>query len=154
MLTKLSRHLARVIATQSIYEWDFRKDEDNFKETPEEIAKRNIKAIAPGTDPTFVNLLVETAMKNLPQIDEKIAQAAPEWPIEQIAMIDKNILRIALGELLFSDEVPPKVAINEAIELGKTFGGENSSKFINGVLGTIYRGSEKYNPEDDENRDK
>jgi N utilization substance protein B len=87
--------------------------------------------------------------QNQAAIDGIIAPAAPEWPVEQIAKIDKIILRIGVYELMIKRDVPPKVAINEAVELAKTFGGENSSKFINGVLGTIYRNSEFYEPEEE-----
>ena len=90
---------------------------------------------------------------NHDMIDAIIVPAAPEWPIEQIALIDLIILRLGIFELLFAKEVPPKVAINEAVELAKAFGGPNSSKFVNGVLGTVYRASDVYNPEDDKKRD-
>lgn len=147
----MNRHLARTIAMQSLYEWDFRE-----KGEPIEIARRNIGVYEDKTDDDFVFNLIRGVLANLSLIDKKIAQAAPEWPLEQVAAIDKNILRIAIYELFYSDEVPPKVAINEAVELGKTFGGENSSKFINGVLGTLYRTSEKYQKEkgkEDEEKD-
>lgn len=131
----MNRHFARILALQTLYEWDFRK-----KSTPQAILERNIKNLGAKVESTqFIQEITEGILKYIKEIDKKIAQAAPEWPLEQIALIDKNILRIALYELLFRDDIPPKVAINEAIELGKSFGGENSSKFINGVLGTIYR---------------
>jgi N utilization substance protein B len=85
----------------------------------------------------------------MPFLDENIIPAAPEWPLGQIARVDRNILRIAILELLILKENPPKVIINEAVEIAKTFGGNNSSKFINGVLGTIYRASEIYDPKED-----
>lgn len=131
----MNRHFARVLALQTLYEWDFRK-----KSTPETILERNIKNLGAKTESTqFIQETIQGILKYLKEIDQKIAGAAPEWPLEQIALIDKNILRIALYELIYRDDIPPKVAINEAIELGKAFGGENSSKFINGVLGTVYR---------------
>lgn len=131
----MNRHFARIITLQTLYEWDFRK-----KETPQIILERNIKNLGEKIESTqFLEELIEGIKKHLEEIDKKIVEAAPEWPLEQIALIDKNILRIALYELLFRNDIPPKVAINEAIELGKAFGGENSSKFINGVLGTVYR---------------
>ena len=115
-----NRHLSRIIALQSLYEYDFRTSLDmpELKTDMQEILDRN-------------------------------APAAPEWPIDQIAKVDKSILRLAVYELIIKKEVPPKVAINEAVELAKSFGGDNSSKFINGVLGTIYRQSEIYEPEED-----
>jgi len=122
---------------QSLYEWDFY----NKKGSLEEIIKRNTKDFGPGLeDLEFVKKLGEGVLKNLKNLDEIIEKAAPEWPIAQISLIDRNVLRIGLYELLYSDknEVPPKVAINEAIELAKTFSGRISGKFINGVLGTVY----------------
>jgi len=134
-----NRHLSRSIAMQSLFEWDFNKAD---KSAIDAIVRKNIEEFAPGLeDSTFVEQLVSGVLKNKKAIDSIIEKAAPEWPIEQIAIIDRNVLRIGLFELLFSDrsEVPPKVAINEAIELAKTFGGETSGKFVNGVLGTVYR---------------
>jgi len=134
-----SRHLARSIVLQSLYEWDFRK---YSQEKLKEIVKRNIEKLASGIENTkFIYDLIEGIMKFWPKINKIIEKAAPEWPIEQITIIDRNVLRIGLYELIFSNhkDVPPKVAINEAIELAKTYSGESSGKFINGVLGTIYR---------------
>ena len=107
-----------------------------------ETLKRNLKEFAPGLeDDIFVFSLVEEVLKKSKLIDEIIIKAAPDWPLDKISIVDRNILRIGLTELLFGDrnQVPPKVAINEAIELAKTFGGENSGKFINGVLGAVYK---------------
>lgn len=133
-----SRHLSRSIAMQSLYEWDFLgKKEDALQETVE----RNIEEFGSEIeDKSFVWQIVTGVVSNISKIDEIIEKAAPEWPIQQITIVDRNILRIGLYELLFEDkeEVPPKVAINEAIELAKTFGGENSGAFVNGVLGTVY----------------
>ena len=135
-----SRHLARSIAMQSLYEWDFNGN-DALK--LDEIVERNIKEFGPGLeeDVEFVKRLVKGVCDHLKEIDKIIEKAAPQWPIDQISPIDRNVLRIGLYELLFGDrkEVPPKVAINEAIELAKSFGGESSGKFVNGVLGTVYR---------------
>ena len=134
-----SRHLSRSIAMQSLYEWDFSgKNTDNLKK----ITERNIKEFGPGLE--NVDLVWELAngiKDNLSHLDKIIEKAAPEWPVDQINIIDRNVLRIGLYELLYSDKkaVPPKVAINEAIELAKTFSGESSGKFINGVLGTVYK---------------
>ncbi len=124
---------------QSLYEWDFNgKDESRLQE----IIAHNVKEFGPGLeDADFIRHLISGVREKRETLDSIIEKSAPEWPLEQITIVDRNILRIGLYELLFGDreEVPPKVAINEAIELGKTFGGESSGKFINGVLGTIYR---------------
>lgn len=121
---------------QSLYEWDF-----NERVRPLlSITEFNVKQFAPGLDdPSFIYDLIKGVEKNIPEIDKIIVQTAPEWPIEQITVIDRNILRLGIYELMFAREVPPKVAINEAVELGKAFGGESSGKFINGVLGTLYK---------------
>lgn len=140
----MNRHLSRVIVMQTLYEWDFRP-----KAEIDKIKKRNIDNYHEDADPEYIDASIKGVIKNQKEIDKEITRAAPEWPLEQIASIDKTILRIAIYEILFSDDVPPKVAINEAVELGKTFGGQNSSKFINGVLGTVYRSSAKYDPKND-----
>jgi len=124
---------------QSLYEWDFygRKSK-----SLDELVQRNIREFGVGLEnDEFIWKLINGVKKQLSQIDRIISQAAPEWPIEQISIVDRNILRIGLYELLYADqkEVPPKVAINEAIELAKHFGGENSGKFVNGVLGTVFK---------------
>ena len=138
-----NRHLSRSIALQSLFEKDF----DNLDDSKIGlIIRRNIKEFAPGLeDLSFTEELVKGVLKNRKKLDKIIEKAAPEWPLNQIAVIDRNVLRIGLYELLYSkkEEVPPKVAINEAIELAKTFGGESSGKFINGVLGTVYKEIEK-----------
>ncbi|MFH1956486.1 MAG: transcription antitermination factor NusB [Patescibacteria group bacterium] len=133
-----NRHLSRSIAMQTLFEWDFNGCGDNLIE---KIIKRNLKEFGPGLeDFSFARKLVEGVIKNRDKIDKIIEKAAPEWPIKQIAIVDRNVLRLGLFELLFSKkaEVPSKVAINEAIEIAKSFGGESSGRFINGVLGTIY----------------
>ncbi len=134
-----NRHLLRSIAMQSLYEWDFRgKDEKKI----EEIIRHNVKEFGPGIeDESFVFYLVRGVFKNRKKIDQLIEKCAPEWPLEQVTVTDRNILRLGIFELVFGnyEEVPPKVAINEAIELAKTYGGESSGRFVNGVLGTIYR---------------
>lgn len=133
-----TRHLARTIVLQSLYEWDFyHRAEDLIK-----IVERNLNEFGPGIDePDFVWRIVKGTIEHFKELNEIIEKAAPEWPLEQIALIDRNILRIGLYELLYADkkEVPPKVAINEAIEMAKNYGGENSFRFINGVLGAVYR---------------
>jgi len=134
-----SRHLSRSIAMQSLYEWDFSgKKEASLSK----IVEKNIREYGPGLENVdFVWQLVNGVKDHLPQIDKIIEKAAPEWPLDQITIIDRNVLRMGLYELLYEnkEEVPPKVAINEAIELAKTFGGESSGKFINGVLGTVFK---------------
>jgi len=133
-----TRHLARTIILQSLYEWDFYHRKTDLIA----IVDRNMAEFGPGIDePDFVWRIVKGIVEHMPEIDALIARVAPEWPVEQIAIIDRNILRIGLYELLYQnkDEVPPKVAINEAIELAKNYGGQNSSRFANGVLGTVYR---------------
>jgi N utilization substance protein B len=131
-----NRHLSRTVAMQSLYEWDF-----NDRVRPLlQITEFNVKQFAPGLeDPAFIFDLINGVEKNLAPIDKIIVDTAPEWPISQITIIDRNILRLGIYELMFAHEVPPKVAINEAVELGKAFGGESSGKFINGVLGTLYK---------------
>ncbi len=160
-----NRHLSRTVAMQALYEWDFNGGRGSL----EEITKRSIENFAPGLDDPgftphqksgdtakqsskssssgvgFINELVDGVKKNLTEIDKIIEKTAPEWPIDQITIIDRNILRLGIFELQYAKAVPPKVAINEAVELGKTFGGSSSGKFVNGVLGTLYR--EMY-PED------
>ncbi len=134
-----SRHLSRSIAMQSLYEWDF---SGKKQETLKKIVEKNVKEFGPGMEnQDFVWQLINGIVEHLPKIDKIIEKAAPEWPINQITVVDRNVLRIGLYELMYEkkEEVPPKVAINEAIELAKTFGGESSGKFINGVLGTVYK---------------
>lgn len=124
---------------QSLYEWDF---SGKHPERLEKIVEKNIQEYGPGLENVdFVWQLINGVKEHISQIDKIIEKAAPEWPLDQITIIDRNVLRIGLFELLYEDkeEVPPKVAINEAIELAKTFGGESSGRFINGVLGTVYR---------------
>jgi N utilization substance protein B len=123
---------------QSLYEWDFSGKKVDLEKTIE----RNIQEFGPGLeDKSFIWQLVTGVVQHLREIDKIVEKAAPQWPLDQIAIVDKNILRIGIYELLFGDKtaVPPKVAINEAIELAKSFGGENSGKFVNGVLGTVYK---------------
>lgn len=134
---------------QTLYEYDFRGGESAGLELPP-ILERNLAEFRDSIDDTnFVEDVVKGVSDHQSQIDAIIAPAAPEWPVDQIAKIDKIILRIGVYELMIKRDVPPKVAINEAVELAKTFGGENSSKFINGVLGTIYRNSDFYEPEEE-----
>ena len=134
-----NRHLSRSIALQTLYEWDFNGSKDLRLD---KILERNIEEFGPGIeDDQFVRDIIKGVLEHRKKIDEIIAKTAPEWPLEQINLIDRNVLRLGIFELLYGkrEEVPPKVAINEAIELAKSFGGETSGKFVNGVLGTIYR---------------
>ncbi|HTP57165.1 MAG TPA: transcription antitermination factor NusB [Candidatus Paceibacterota bacterium] len=134
-----SRHLARSIAMQSLYEWDFKgRDESSLPA----ILEHNLREFGAGLEePEFVVGLVKGTIDHLADIDPIIERVAPQWPLDQIATVDRNVLRLGLYELMFGDHdaVPPKVAINEAIELAKSFGGESSGRFINGVLGTVYK---------------
>ena len=138
-----SRHLSRSIAMQSLYEWDFFDQKEDLKK----IVEKNIKEFGPGLENNdgFIWQLVTGVIQYLKEINSIIEKAAPQWPINQINIVDRNILRLGLYELLFGDKeaVPPKVAINEAIELAKGFGGESSGRFINGVLGTVFKEIEK-----------
>jgi len=145
-----NRHLSRSIAMQTLYEWDFNnygKDSPPKADQPlagkiNEILERNIQEFGPGLeDDEFVRDLIKGVLENQEKIDAIIIKTAPEWPLEQVNLVDRNVLRLGIYELLFGNRggVPPKVAINEAIELAKSFGGETSGKFVNGVLGTIYR---------------
>lgn len=135
-----NRHLSRTVCMQSLYEWEFRGNLDL-----EEITGRNIQEFEKDVDKDYIWKVVKGAKDNWDSIDLLISEAAPEWPIEQVARIDKNTLRVAIYEMLYDtdQDVPPRVSINEAIEIGKTFGGESSSKFINGVLGYVYRKNEE-----------
>jgi N utilization substance protein B len=136
-----NRHLGRIVALQSLYEYEFRLQSDDTTVDIDEILTRNLDRYeAAIEDKDFVDALVKGVLKEMDGIDAKITPIAPDWPIDQIARIDRNILRIGVYELLFQAEVvPPKVAINEAVELAKAFGSDNSSKFVNGVLGTAFR---------------
>jgi N utilization substance protein B len=136
-----NRHLGRIVALQTLYEFEFRTECGDTTVDVAEVLGRNLARYETAIDDTdFVDALVRGVLKEQASIDEKIQPIAPDWPIEQIARIDRNILRIGVYELLNDAEVvPPKVAINEAVELAKAFGSDNSSKFVNGVLGTAYR---------------
>lgn len=134
-----NRHLSRSIVLQTLFEWDLN---DIEKKEVASVLKRNIEEFAPNnSDQSFMEKLLDGVMQKQSELDLVIEKAAPEWPLDRISPVDRNILRLGLYELLFSDrgEVPAKVAINEAIELAKQFGGENSSRFINGVLGAVYK---------------
>ena len=142
----MNRHYARSIALQSLYESDFRGSGSEEKTFDRHV--KNIGEEAHSENVDFALELLRKTSENRDIIDGKITEAAPDWPLEQIAVLDRNVLRLAICELLYID-TPPKVVINEAVELAKTFGSEKSSKFINGVLGTIYKKSDKYKEEDE-----
>lgn len=131
-----NRHLARAIVLQSLYEWDFYGDGRNLLE----ILARNLQEFAPDLDEkTFAEMIAQGILDNQEILDNTIRTFAPDWPLEKITTVDRNVLRVGTFELMFNFEIPSKVAINEAIELAKTFGGESSGKFVNGVLGAVYR---------------
>ena len=136
-----NRHLGRIVALQTLYELEFRKESADDSADVKEILSRNLERYETAIDDTsFVETLVTGVLEQQKALDDNIQPIAPDWPIDQIARIDRNILRIGVYELLHQAEVvPPKVAINEAVELAKAFGSDNSSKFVNGVLGTAYR---------------
>lgn len=132
-----NRHLARTIAMQSLFLWDF---EGSEKTKLEKISKGVFENFAPSFDDKgFVNSLLEGVMEKRSEIDKYITKYATEWPLDQITIVDRNILRIGVYELIFNQDIPAKVAINEAIEIAKAFGNESSGKFVNGVLGAIYK---------------
>jgi N utilization substance protein B len=132
-----NRHLSRTIAMQTLYQWDFngRKEKELG-----EFLDYNMNEFAPGfKDEEFTKHLVEGVIEHIKEIDETIKKYATEWPLEQITIVDRNVLRIGIFELVYDPDIPSKVAINEAIEVAKTFGGESSGKFVNGVLGAIFK---------------
>lgn len=134
-----NRHLSRIIVLQTLYEWDFRPESD-----VDGLVTQNVDNFNEPVDDDFISRVVHGVIDRVSELDTIIARAAPEWPVEQIAAIDKTILRISIYELHYETETPPRVIINEAVELAKSFGGDNSSKFINGVLGTLYREDPRY----------
>lgn len=131
-----NRHLSRTICMQSLYEWEFRGFGDL-----EAITSRNIAEFRKDVDEEYIWKVTRGVQQKITEIDELIIEAAPEWPLDQVARIDKNTLRVAIFEILYDkdEDIPPRVSINEAIEIGKTFGSQSASKFINGVLGFVYR---------------
>lgn len=136
-----NRHLGRIVALQTLYEYEFRTQSGDSSVNADEILDRSLERYESAIDDKqFVKELVDGVIAEQADLDAKIQPIAPEWPIEQIARVDRNVIRIGLFELLHrTDKVPPKVAINEAVELAKSFGSDNSSKFVNGVLGTAFR---------------
>ncbi len=135
-----NRHLGRILALQTLFEQDFRRDSGDVTADIDEILERNILRYKDTIDDrAFVTQLTHGVVSTYSDLDGLIQPVAPEWPLDQIARMDRMVLRMGLYELLCGKDVPAKVVINEAVELAKAFGGENSSKFINGVLGTLYR---------------
>lgn len=136
-----NRHLGRIIALQTLYEFEFRQDSADASADLDEILARNLERYDETIDDKeFVEQLTHGVQKSANKLDGIVQPIAPEWPLDQIARIDRTILRMAVYELTeMGNKVPPKVAINEAVELAKAFGSDNSSKFVNGVLGTAYR---------------
>ena len=131
-----NRHLSRTIAVQTLYQWDFNDKQQDVRE----ILTLNKESFAPEFDDQgFIEHLVSGVMDHCAKIDELIVRFAPEWPLDQITIVDRNVLRLGIFELAFDEKMPAKVAINEAIELAKAFGGESSGKFVNGVLGAVYK---------------
>jgi N utilization substance protein B len=135
-----NRHLGRIVALQTLYEQDFRREADDKSFDLGEVLKRNIARYESTVDDVFfIEELVRGVTKYEQELDDTLRPLAPEWPIEQIARMDRVVLRMGLYELTYEQDVPPKVVINEAVELAKAFGGDNSSKFVNGVLGTALK---------------
>lgn len=135
-----NRHLGRIVALQTLYEQDFRREAGDDSFDLAQVLKRNIARYESTVDDVFfIEELVRGVAKYEQELDAALRPLAPEWPIEQIARMDRVVLRMGLYELTYEKDVPPKVVINEAVELAKAFGGENSSKFVNGVLGTALK---------------
>jgi transcription antitermination protein NusB len=135
-----NRHLGRIVALQTLYEQDFRREAADDSFDLGQVLKRNIARYESTVDDVFfIEELVRGVTKHQTELDDALRPIAPEWPIEQIARMDRIVLRIGLYELTYEEGVPPKVVINEAVELAKAFGGDNSSKFVNGVLGTALK---------------
>ncbi len=136
-----NRHLGRIVALQTLYEYEFRTEVGDADIDYKSILQRNLAEYKSSVDDVeFVDNLVSGVLAAQMELDEKLKPLAPEWPIDQLSRVDRTVLRIGLYELLYcADTVPPKVVINEAVELAKAFGSDNSGKFVNGVLGTALR---------------
>lgn len=135
-----NRHLGRIVALQTLYELDFRVDAKEVDLDKKAVLKRNIDRYSEVVDDKeFIASIVEGVQERQQELDAIIQPIAPDWPLSQIARIDRAILRLGVYELKYGKSVPPKVVINESVELAKSFGADNSSKFVNGVLGTAYR---------------
>lgn len=135
-----NRHLGRIIALQTLYEYDFRLSAQDKTLNLADVLNRNIHRYKKTVDDvSFVDRVVRGVLSHVDELDAVLQPIAPEWPIDQISRIDRVVLRLGLYELIHEPTTPPKVVINESVELAKAFGGDNSSKFINGVLGTAHR---------------
>lgn len=135
-----NRHLGRIVALQTLYELDFRRESNDETFSLTEALDRNIRRYKSTLeDVDFVRRLVSGVAERTDILDAELAPLAPEWPFDQINRVDRILLRMGLYELKYGDGVPPKVVINEAVELAKAFGAESSSRFVNGVLGTAYK---------------
>ncbi len=142
-----NRHLGRIVALQTLYEQDFRQEAGDTTFDVVEVLDRNVHRYRETIDDiAFIETLVKGVGKKAQELDDVLQPLAPEWPISQIARMDRVVLRMGAYELLHAKDVPPKVVINEAVELAKAFGGDNSSKFINGVLGSLLRQKEGSEP--------
>lgn len=142
-----NRHLGRIVALQTLYELDFRVELNEDSLDKAEILQRNIDRYSEVVDDKdFIENIVTGVTKRQDELDGIIQPVAPDWPLSQIARIDRTILRIGVYELYYNQKVPKKVVINEAVELAKSFGADNSSKFINGVLGTVLKNLEESEP--------
>lgn len=139
-----NRHLLRTALMQALYESEFHPD----RKLQDVLARRLAELEPSEDDQTYIEHAAAGLQKHRDEINKLIEKNAPEWPLDQIAAIDRAVLRLGIYEVLWSDEVPPKVAINEAVEIAKQYGGENSGSFVNGVLGTVYRNSDKYEEKD------
>ena len=140
-----NRHQLRTVLMQSLYESEFHPDQN----LPDVVERQVGGAELADADRKYIDQAVAGLQEHAKDIDGLITTNAPEWPLDQIAAIDRAVLRLGIYEVMYSDEVPPKVAINEAVEIAKQFGGENSGSFVNGVLGTVYRSSDKYDDKQD-----
>lgn len=134
-----NRHLARTLAMQTLYQWDFNGRPSDKKQVDEMIRYVRDEFAPEFDDRAYVEATVYGVMEHAQDIDETLNHFATEWPVATMTLVDRNILRIGVYELTRADEIPSKVAINEAIELAKAFGGETSGKFVNGVLGAIFK---------------
>ncbi|MDD3301603.1 MAG: transcription antitermination factor NusB [Patescibacteria group bacterium] len=131
-----NRHLSRTIAMQTLFVWDFNHHKNS---EIDKIIQDNFANFAPDFDDSgYVKYTIDGIFEHLEEIDNYIRKYATEWPLEQITYVDRNILRLGIFELIYAEKIPPKVAINEAIEIAKAFGSDSSSKFVNGVLGSIF----------------
>lgn len=143
-----NRHQLRTNLMQGLYESEFHPKQN----VGDAVARQLAGADLNDEDRAYIDQSVAGLAKHANDIDTLIKEKAPEWPLDQIAAIDRAVLRLGIYEVVYSDDVPPKVAINEAVEIAKHFGGENSGSFVNGVLGTVYRGSENYDAKDDKTK--